>query len=397
MASLNVKFLQNFSFQPEGALSVISVSRDSSSSYTGAFSVDYSSIGITATAGVDFDSSPGTLNFSAGENIKFINIAIFNDASTDPLESFIVTLSNLQASGVSNLSITAPSHSVYIVDTTSQVASTPTSTNSSTKTSTESKTESSVIAQTETSTEILYPWTAHPTETKTHTVSDTATGTKQVIIFPTPTPQEITFPECWCTPTGTSCPPRHRPTPTSSQTSIILPPDAPNFLIVNGKCHQRTTNVVNTVNFNYNYYGDYSNCENCLSNLYAPEELESVNPELSKDEIYQKYILCSVFDDLYWQSEDQSLNRVYGNLLFNQEPVYGASILLFNKDGSIVSSMKSQSNGYFNFELIHNSTQSYILMINSENFNLKLDKDISFNLPGESFILGDFEIKDKIV
>ena len=56
MASVNVKFTQNFSFQLEGTFALLGVARESSSDFDGAFSVDYSCIPISATPGIDFDA-----------------------------------------------------------------------------------------------------------------------------------------------------------------------------------------------------------------------------------------------------------------------------------------------------------------------------------------------------
>src|SRR6056300_88954 len=125
MSSLTVKFGQNFSFQLEGITAVVSVERDPSSTFTGPFSLSYTSVPINATAGVDFEFVSGNLNFAAGENI---NVKIYSDASTDPLESFILNLYNLQAPGSSYSAITIPSHIVYIVDAVPVNPPTPTPT-----------------------------------------------------------------------------------------------------------------------------------------------------------------------------------------------------------------------------------------------------------------------------
>ena len=72
MASINVKFTQSFSFQLEGTFAVLGVARESSSDFNDAFSVDYSCIPISATAGVDFSPVSGTLSFAENENLKYI-------------------------------------------------------------------------------------------------------------------------------------------------------------------------------------------------------------------------------------------------------------------------------------------------------------------------------------
>jgi len=55
--------------------------------------VHYAPTGGTATGGgVDYTLAPGTLTFAPGETVKFIPIAIINDALLEPEETIIVTL-----------------------------------------------------------------------------------------------------------------------------------------------------------------------------------------------------------------------------------------------------------------------------------------------------------------
>lgn len=410
MASINAKFVQSFSFQLEGSYAVLGVARESSSDFTGAFSVDYSCIAITATAGVDFDSVSGTLNFASNENLKYIEIPIYNDSSTDPMESFIVSISNLQAAGASSKSITTSAHAVYIVDSAPQPQVTPTETVTQsdtetetppTQTTTQSDTETQTPTDTETQT-LIYV-TPTETETPTHTVTESKTSTLIPIIFPTATPRPINpYPTCWCTPSGTTCPPRPRPTitPTSTPTYLILPPNAPNYVIVNGRCYKKTDETINTTDLNYNYGGNFENCENCNETLFQVSDPVSTpgseyqnNPPLGKDSIYQKYVLGSVFDDRYWQSEDQNSNLIYGNLLYNTEPAYGASILIYNKDGTLINQTFSSS-GLFNINIDHNPEESYSMQILYNKINKQLNKEIVFHLPGQKFSIESLDIKD---
>lgn len=60
----------------------------------GNLSVDYSTIDGTAIAGQDYTAVSGTLNFTAGETSKTIQIPILDDATTEQSENFTVALSN---------------------------------------------------------------------------------------------------------------------------------------------------------------------------------------------------------------------------------------------------------------------------------------------------------------
>ncbi len=61
---------------------------------TGSLSVDYSTANGTAIAGQDYTAASGTLTFDAGETSKTISIPIADDGTTEPDETFTVTLRN---------------------------------------------------------------------------------------------------------------------------------------------------------------------------------------------------------------------------------------------------------------------------------------------------------------
>ena len=63
--------------------------------------VDYATSDGTATAGSDYTATSGTLTFSAGQKIKYIQVPIINDAVADSGETVTLTLSN--PSGVMRL------------------------------------------------------------------------------------------------------------------------------------------------------------------------------------------------------------------------------------------------------------------------------------------------------
>ncbi len=55
--------------------------------------VDYSTAGLTATAGVDFISTSGTLQFNPGETTKTVRVEVIGDLDVEANETFSVTLS----------------------------------------------------------------------------------------------------------------------------------------------------------------------------------------------------------------------------------------------------------------------------------------------------------------
>jgi len=56
--------------------------------------VDYSVFGVSATAGVDFTAASGTITFAPGQTTRGILVPTLNDASIEPNETLVVTLSN---------------------------------------------------------------------------------------------------------------------------------------------------------------------------------------------------------------------------------------------------------------------------------------------------------------
>ena len=59
-----------------------------------ALSVDYATSGGTATAGVDYIATSGTLTFSPGDTTATINVPVIGDTMDEPNETFLMTLSN---------------------------------------------------------------------------------------------------------------------------------------------------------------------------------------------------------------------------------------------------------------------------------------------------------------
>lgn len=68
---------------------------------SGSLTLQYATANGTAIAGQDYTATSGTLTFSAGQTSRTIQIPITNDATTEPEETFTVTLSStdLQAIG----------------------------------------------------------------------------------------------------------------------------------------------------------------------------------------------------------------------------------------------------------------------------------------------------------
>ncbi len=60
---------------------------------TGPATVQFT-VGGTATAGSDFTLAPGTITFAAGETVKLLPLTILQDATIEPLETIVVTLTN---------------------------------------------------------------------------------------------------------------------------------------------------------------------------------------------------------------------------------------------------------------------------------------------------------------
>jgi hypothetical protein len=60
-------------------------------------SVEYVTVPLTATEGVDYTPSSGTLSFAPGETLRTIHIPILNDGLKEPAETFQVRLMNPSA------------------------------------------------------------------------------------------------------------------------------------------------------------------------------------------------------------------------------------------------------------------------------------------------------------
>ena len=65
-----------------------------SSSSTQTVTVNYATIALTATAGVDYSNTTATLTFAPGETVKTVNVPIINDNLNEVDETFRVKLSN---------------------------------------------------------------------------------------------------------------------------------------------------------------------------------------------------------------------------------------------------------------------------------------------------------------
>ena len=60
----------------------------------GTVSVDYATSNGTATAGADYTATSGTLTFSTGESVKYINVPVLDDSHNEGDETMKLTLSN---------------------------------------------------------------------------------------------------------------------------------------------------------------------------------------------------------------------------------------------------------------------------------------------------------------
>jgi hypothetical protein len=65
-----------------------------SAASTAPVSIDYATVGGTATPGSDFTAAAGTLTFSPGQTTKTINVVLAGDALAEPDETFLVSLTN---------------------------------------------------------------------------------------------------------------------------------------------------------------------------------------------------------------------------------------------------------------------------------------------------------------
>jgi hypothetical protein len=58
------------------------------------FTVDFTTVGLSATSGADFPPTQGTISFSAGETVQTITIPVAKDGEVEPEERFNLRLSN---------------------------------------------------------------------------------------------------------------------------------------------------------------------------------------------------------------------------------------------------------------------------------------------------------------
>ena len=77
--------------------------------------IDFATSGNSALPGLDFESTSGTLEFHAGDESKTITIPLIDTDMVELQESFLVTLSNLQANGL-NISLADDQAEVTIND-----------------------------------------------------------------------------------------------------------------------------------------------------------------------------------------------------------------------------------------------------------------------------------------
>lgn len=97
--------LSAFNVIEDIGLATITVQRSGGSA--GNLSVDYATADGSAIAGQDYTSSSGTLNFGNGETSKTLQIPIVNDDTTEPDETFMITLrsSDIEALGAPSVMV----------------------------------------------------------------------------------------------------------------------------------------------------------------------------------------------------------------------------------------------------------------------------------------------------
>ena len=89
----SVQFSSNSFFVIED-VGVASITVKRTGGSTGPLTIDYATTDGTAIAGQDYTATSGTLSFANGETNKTIQVPITNDATTEPDETFTLTLKN---------------------------------------------------------------------------------------------------------------------------------------------------------------------------------------------------------------------------------------------------------------------------------------------------------------
>ena len=233
-----------------------------------------------------------------------------------------------------------------------------------------------------------------PSPTPTPSPTKTPSETYIPIVFPTPTPEPIDLPECWCEPVDGICPPRpvDTPTPTSTSTPtqapelLILPPNAPNFVISNGICYKRTDEVAEGDVIN-NYYGDFEDCQNCWNNsfknidslLYKNRSNLEIPPELDSSLIYQKYQL---FSEINLPTNQIPFNTING--YFSLSKNYTINLI---SEGLLIDSLEFYDEN-FEIKIPFEKGKIYNLTFNYEKSSKQINKKIYFSQPNQSFGLG---------
>ena len=442
MAILNVGFPQGNSFQLEGTNAAIPVTR-SSDSTSASFTLNYAFIDINATGGSDYVNTPGVLNFAEGQNTAYINIKILSDSSTEPLESFLVTIFNGIASDGTFASISNSMHSVYIVDAapppepepepepeppTPTVSTTPTptvkKTPTSTLTSSATQTSSPTISVTPTLTVGVTPTksasltptptlstTSSLTQSPTKTASKTLTSTLSPVLTPTfPTPTvTVTFPTptvtetCLCGPP--TCTPRQRPvTPTVSLTltvsktttitvsttpTVTVSPfdkfvgicDGPEVIIIDGECFFKTDETAPKEFINYDLgTGNFESCSDCQDFIYQTGITPTPGPA-----IYQKYSVCRTDEEIVTSGK----NSIFGALSYVNNPdllVEGLSVELY-KNESLVATTTTSNNVTYSFKFDFDFEYGAIYDVKIPSLNLDYYFDIKFDTADLVFVI----------
>lgn len=94
-----VKFsLSSYTVKENAGVVTLTVKLSAASEY--AVSVEYATVGGTATADTDYVATSGTLVFAPGETSKTLNVAILDDILAEAAETILVTLSNPTNAGL---------------------------------------------------------------------------------------------------------------------------------------------------------------------------------------------------------------------------------------------------------------------------------------------------------